>query len=208
MRFLAFYMSCFFKKNKVLLEEFFREHSILIDVNNSIATSNSNEDEEMLEEPTLGDDRVSRINCYQGLFDKIRSRQACVIQLPLDELIDWDAIRGRDLAVKITNNALRYQQHIIPAILDQHFLRPTAPPTSSTTASSTTEQERVQHWLDVLQQQRFQEATRNSSTNDNNNSNNEEPEGELASEMQSQNQQLGVTQDFPPQLMRRYELHI
>ena len=63
--------------------------------------------------------------------------------------------------------------------------------------------------MDVSQQQQqFQEATRNSSTNDNNNSNNEEPEGELASEMQSQNQQLGVTQDFPPQLMRRYELHI
>ena len=191
----------------MLLEEFFREHSILIEVNNIASNSSNNEDEEMLEEPTLGDDRVARINCYEGLFEKIRSRQACVIQLPLDELIDWDAIRGRDLAVKITNNALRYQQHILPAILDQHFLRPTAPPTSSTTASSTTEQERVQHWLDVLQQQRFQEATRNSSTN-NNNDNNEQPEGGLASEMQSQNRQLGVTQDFPPQLMRRYELHI
>eukprot|EP00978_Attheya_sp_CCMP212_P003554 scaffold7454_cov53-Attheya_sp.AAC.10 len=191
-------------------EELYWEHTILKHA------QDDDEDEGMLEPTAHGARALRRVPCFPPMLQRIKNRQhydgvrMFILEVPLLELVAWDAVRGSDLASRAVRDATRYHALFCSVIDD--FLENM---TTDVDASA----EDARDSFDVLREQRLaQQALRrqgasqqdqavddangplggggllNDDANNNNNANNANPGG--------------ATEDFPPLLMRRYELRI
>ena len=174
---------------------FLQEHTIL-----TTATAEDEVDDNVMLEPTSGTRNLRRIPCYPPLLQRIKDRhyfddsKTFIVEIPLSELTDWDAIRGSDLAERATKNTMRYHDLFCTAI--DTALR-------SMQASVISESRDT---IDILQEQRIAQQEARTAENANN-----PGEGGLLNDnaMQAANVTPGgATEDFPPILMRRYELRI
>ena len=204
-----------YEDHEVLLREFFKEHTVLVELqrraNDNNGIDSDDEDEEMFREDIVpGTDNCVRKLAYREYIIAIQNRDfsesdgSPVLQLPLSELVAWDAIRGRDLATAITNNAKRYHDIICNVVDD--ILQELPPPTAR----------RHQDTIDILANLRLQqhamqqEARAREGANNNNDING--PLGGIglandpANNQQQQQQQ--VLEAIPRELIRRYELRI
>lgn len=152
-----------------------------------------------------GTNGLYRTKCFSSILRRIKNRQfykpddkLFIVEIPLDELMLWDGIRGADLANRATENTNRYQAlfcTVIDRILDS--------------IEATNLQSRHQDSVDILHEQRLQQqALRQQQQREQQQMQNNagEEEGNLAGDMAMR--QSGVTDEFPPILMRRYELRI
>lgn len=152
-------------------------------------------------EPTSGTTNLHRAPCYPALLQRIKDRQyfdesnTFVVEVPLSELTAWDAIRGADLAQRATKNTMRYHD-LFCKVIDTVLQGMQASPASH-----------ARDTIDILQEQRIaQQEARNAER-----ANGNHGEGGLLNDnaMQGTNTAPGgAVEDFPPLLMRRYELRI
>ena len=158
-----------------------------------------------------------------------------IVEVPLQELIEWDSIRGYDLALRITQNTLRYAS-LFASVLDQRI----AAMEEQQQQQQQQQQQRnlsrgshphlqdeqhphdhpmdVMDTLDVLRQQRLEQQRQRQQQRQQQQQQQQENldvagGGILHDDHQQQQQQQrgtagGATEDFPPLLMRRYELRI
>jgi DNA replication licensing factor MCM7 len=185
-------------------EKFIREHEIMTD------KPDTEGGEEALLEPNSNNDvNLYRVKCYSSLLQRIKNRhhydtdssvnsKVFIIEVPLDELIAWDGVRGMDIANRATENTNRYQG-LFCTVIDRIL----------GSMEVTDETNNHQDTVDILHEQRLaQQAHRQEELQQQqqNNQNPDEQEGNLAADMSTR--QPGVTDEFPPILMRRYELRI
>jgi DNA replicative helicase MCM subunit Mcm2 (Cdc46/Mcm family) len=158
-----------------------------------------------------------------------------LVEIPLTELIEWDGIRGKDLAERAIINTVRYQS-IFAAVLDDllrtHFHRSNSNNNNSNNnnsgQSSTTNRTGtvlLRQAMDILQEQRLaihrqalqEQQQQQQNNNHNDHDNNNDPDtgvmGDAAHNNTNNNNNPTNTtaagrHDFPPLLMRRYELRI
>lgn len=217
---------------------FLREHTILTSASAADAADSDIDDDDLLLEPTAeGKTLMRRVPCFTPHLQRIKNRQpyynveglegkrTYLIEVPLSELLVWDAVRGSELAQRASGNAMRYHElfcRVIDSVLDSM---------SSSTTSSTTDNDGggnaaangagARDSIDVLLEQRRaqQDARReeqqaaqaaNGGVDDVNG-----PLGggglENDAAVLAGNNQAGpnsATEDLPPLLMRRYELRI
>lgn len=190
-----------------IFKQFLEGHTILKEV---VRDNNGNSDDDSEEEdllvPTHGNDHVTRAPCYPPHLQRIRTRDFYndnhnfIIEVPLDELIAWDAIKGGMLAEKAEENTMRYQD-LFSNVVDDVL--------KEMTGESTAE---AMDTIDILHDQRVradQEARANRGNGNDgeddplNNAGNMAEEGNTAN-----NNNNGATEEFPRELMRRYELRI
>lgn len=205
---------------------FLSEHRILQVINEQQLAADEANDENRLFEPIAGSEvLVERVPCYHPLLQRIVDRNyignsnsngessVFLVEVPLSELVEWNETRGGDLAQRATDNTLRYHA-LFSSVLDQHLkgLEPTNNTNNQNNHHNASHH--LRDTLDILQQHReaAQERARQEQPQyqdedaggvdgdaavNNNNGNNG-----------GTNRNPNVTQDFPPQLMRRYELRI
>ncbi len=167
---------------------FLSEHRIL-----QVVSPDTMDETRMLEPVADSDLLVERVPCYYPLLQQIVNREyngasVFLIEIPLSELIQWNANRGSDLAQRATDNTLRYHA-LFCSVIDQHLkgLEPSQPIRNRDT-------------IDILQEHReaAQERARLQQPQ-----NEDGVQGDAAA-----NANRNATQDFPPQLLRRYELRV
>ena len=158
-----------------------------------------------------------KVNCYQPLLQRIKDRRfydspnsdggntngrVFTIEIPLDELVQWDGVRGMNLATRARENTTRYISlfsKVVDGKLDSMQVSNYANGNNTNV---------VRDSFDVLQEHRLaQQALRQQQQQqeqqDVENINNQ---GGLLNDPAMQVN--GVTAEFPPVLMRRYELKI
>jgi DNA replication licensing factor MCM7 len=161
-------------------------------------------------EPLDGNLMVERVPCYYPLLQRIVNREygesnCFLVEVPLSELLEWNQIRGGDLAQRAADNTLRYHA-LFCSVLDQHLknLQPDA-------AARTITANQLRDTLDILQEHRnaAQERARQEQQVPDQENNQDGVDGDAnVNNTVQRNRNPNVTQDFPPQLMRRYELRI
>ena len=168
-------------------------------------------------EPLDGNLMVERVPCYYPLLQRIVNREygdesnhCFLVEIPLSELLEWNQTRGGDLAQRATDNTLRYHA-LFCTVLDQH-LKNVAPSADGAAAARDRTAHQLRDTLDILQEHReaAQERARlqqQQQPNQENNQDGVDGDANVNNTVQT-NRNPNVTQDFPPQLMRRYELRI
>jgi hypothetical protein len=123
---------------------------------------NDNSDRLLLE-PTDGPHSVAQVHCYLPLLQRIvncnyvnDTSSTFLVEMPQSELVDWDGVRGANLAQSATDNTLRYHA-LFCAVLDDVLqgLPPTAP---SETTNTTTHGSLLRGTVDMLHKQRLEQA--------------------------------------------------
>jgi len=191
-----------YQEDQATFTSFLQEHTIL-----KTATEQDEDDDEIMLEPTAGGaHNVHRVPCYPPLLQRIKDRhffndesRSIIVEMPLSELVEWDAIRGADLAERATKNTMRYHD-LFCAAVDAVLEGMHANATSSNASRRDT--------IDILQQQRLtQQEARNAQR-----ANDTAATGGVLNDAAIQGTNAataaGATEDFPPLLMRRYELRI
>ena len=141
------------------------------------------------------------------------SSRTFVLEVPIKELIAWDSTRGGDLAERATKNTMRYQE-LFCKVVDQMLSG-----MQVSGAAAAANGHVVRDSLDVLQEQRVaQQAAREAQAAQRGGAGPDaaagvEQAGNLANDDAVANgagptDPGGATEDFPPLLMRRYELRI
>eukprot|EP00533_Pseudo-nitzschia_delicatissima_P003406 CAMPEP_0116083570 /NCGR_PEP_ID=MMETSP0327-20121206/3346_1 /TAXON_ID=44447 /ORGANISM="Pseudo-nitzschia delicatissima, Strain B596" /LENGTH=876 /DNA_ID=CAMNT_0003574471 /DNA_START=56 /DNA_END=2686 /DNA_ORIENTATION=- len=197
-----------YDSDSAIFTSFLLEHTIRRVVRNN--DEDDEEDETRVFEPTSGNVRIERVPCYPPLLQRIVDKDyfsetatTFLIELPLTELVEWDAVRGRDLAERAMGNGMRYHSLFCTAIDDllRNNFAPTNRRNRSHTASENTNSVLLRDAMDILQEQRLalhQQSQQQQQAN---------PEdGGVAGE--SNNNNSDERNAFPPMLMRRYELRI
>mmetsp|Transcript_16650 Transcript_16650/g.24617 ORF Transcript_16650/g.24617 Transcript_16650/m.24617 type:complete len:861 (-) Transcript_16650:133-2715(-) len=191
-----------YEQDTVLFGQFLQEHQI-----NVIDNTNNNEDDDDGGEyiPTADNSNIRRIPCYQALLQRVRDRNyvdpsnPCdfILEIPLSELVEWDAVRGEELANRCEKNTLRYHQLFCKVIDESLEALPMSNNDNGTVRRDT---------FDILYEQRLtqqqaRQAARQAAAG--------EGEGILNDEANANNNNAGgASEEFPPLLMRRYELRI
>lgn len=159
---------------------------------------------------------MERVPCYPPLLQRIVNREygedsnCFLVEIPLSELQEWNAVRGGDLAQRATDNTLRYHA-LFCSVLDTH-LRTLEPDANAAAVVNNAEQ--LRDTLDILQEHRqaAQERARleqQEQPDQDTNQDGVDGDANVNNNSAAQpNRNPNVTQDFPPQLMRRYELRI
>jgi len=236
-------------------QKFVHQHTILKTVNSNNNNDNNNDD--VLLEPSSSSlllssssGQLRRVLCYPPHLQRIKNRHyyenshgTFVIEVPLDELRDWNAMEGGDLADRALHNTLRYQE-LFAQVLDETLSNmqqtstsssgantAASPSTSSSTSSapapdSSHPQYMLRDSVDILHEQRVaQQAAHEAQRAMQNQANLHNPyyyggagnlPDDAAAAAAAANPAmppntataLGATEDFPPVLMRRYELRI
>ena len=168
-------------------------------------------------EPTAdgNDVRIERIPCYPPLLQRIVDKDyfseeatTFLIEIPLVELVEWDAVRGKDLADRATSNGLRYHNLFcttIDNVLKNNFQQTPRTNRRRSNNSRATNSVLLRDAMDILQEQRLvlhrqyqdQQQGQQGAGND----------GGVAGDA-ANNANSDEMNDFPPMLMRRYELRI
>lgn len=195
----------------------------VVRANNDSDNDDDDDDERMLEPTAEGDDlQVERVPCYPPLLQRIvdkdyMSDQATtfLIEIPLTELVEWNDNKGKDLAERATSNTLRYQS-IFSSVIDD-VLRDAIRPTNQrerqrNAASNTNGTVLLRNAMDILQEQRMA-LHRQSLQQRQQNNENEDNEGVDGDAANNNTNNRGTNtaagrNEFPPLLMRRYELRI
>ena len=146
---------------------------------------------------------TSTINCYREHLRRIVNRQTYeysphtfVVEVPLDELVDWDGIRGQELADKAQANALRYHD-LMGSVLDRHL-----------ESLRGDENDDVLDRRDLLEAHRREQQRARETQQQQNNNHNEihaPPENEDTVRRPTRSD---ATEELPSQLLRRYELRL
>ncbi len=197
-------LACLFV-SLAIFTSFLLEHTI-----RRVVRNNQDSDQALLEPTADGSEiTVERVPCYPPLLQRIVNKDyfsevatTFLIEVPLVELVEWDSVRGRDLAERAMANGLRYHSlfcNAIDALLKNNFTRTSnRPPNSSNNTNSVL----LRDAMDILQEQRLalhQQSQQQQSQQAN-------PEdGGVAGES---NDTADDRNSFPPMLMRRYELRI
>mmetsp|Transcript_17921 Transcript_17921/g.44314 ORF Transcript_17921/g.44314 Transcript_17921/m.44314 type:complete len:934 (-) Transcript_17921:3-2804(-) len=159
---------------------------------------------------------VERVPCYPPLLQKIKNRDydddhqaTFLLEVPLRELVQWDSVRGADLADRATANTMRYQT-LFCEVIDRHL--------DSLQSSAQGEVRNRNGFLrdteDVLHEQRMEQQTRQQEflqQQQDPNNNIDQQMGGVAEEQATaaaNNNQDQATTMFPPILLRKYELRI
>jgi DNA replication licensing factor MCM7 len=184
-----------------LFASFLQEHQIQVTDNDN--DGGDSDDDDII--PTAGTNTVRRVPCYPPLLLRIKDRNyideanpTFVVEIPLSEILAWDAVRGGDLAQRASKNSMRYQSlfcNVIDKTLENL-------PTSA-------QQAPARDTIDILHEQRMaQQAARDA--NRTQQENNPQDEGGVLNDEQNNanNNQHQASEEFPPLLMRRYELRI
>ena len=156
--------------------------------------------------------RIERVPCYPPLLQRIVDKDyfsetatTFLIEVPLVELIEWDAVRGRDLAERAMANGLRYHSLFCEAIDDllKHNFTPTNRRNNRNNREGNhTNSVLLRDAMDILQEQRL--ALHQQSQQQQQQQANPE-DGGVAGESTNNGDEMN---QFPPMLMRRYELRI
>jgi DNA replication licensing factor MCM7 len=180
-----------------LFAQFLQEHQInIIDRNDNVDT----EQVDLI--PTSIGINVRRVPCYLHLLRQIKDRiypdpsnPVFVIEVPLSEIVSWDSLRGSDLAQRAMKNTLRYHS-LFSEVFDKAL----------ESLPSTTERLPPRDMLDIILEQRLaQQASQQSRARNNH----EILEGGILNDASNaQRTAHQATEDFPPLLMRRFELRI
>ena len=200
-----------YEEDDATLASFLQEHTILspIEENASLLNNNNLEDDLLLEEP--GSNGLHRVPAYLPQLQRIRNRDYRnpddhIIEIPLDELKAWDGVRGNDLGIRTSKNALRYHQlfcTVIDRILDS--LEDSAN-SNHNHFDGEEDEVFVRDSFDVLQEQRLaNRRRRRQEIQQRNESGDLLGVGGIENDPQNANV---VEEEFPPALMRRYELRI
>eukprot|EP00557_Chaetoceros_sp_GSL56_P012264 CAMPEP_0176484524 /NCGR_PEP_ID=MMETSP0200_2-20121128/4503_1 /TAXON_ID=947934 /ORGANISM="Chaetoceros sp., Strain GSL56" /LENGTH=865 /DNA_ID=CAMNT_0017881009 /DNA_START=61 /DNA_END=2658 /DNA_ORIENTATION=+ len=184
-----------YTEDQELFEKFVKEHEIL-------TTTPEAQDEALLEPGTV--ENVYRINCYKSLLQRIKNRQfynelnikTFMIEVPLDEIVAWDNVRGLELANRATGNTIRYIS-LFCQVFDRIL--------GSMDVTNQDDYYSHRDSIDVLHEQRLQQQELRREQEQQRQMQ-EEQEGNLAADLAMR--ETGVTDEFPPVLMRRYELRI
>jgi len=226
-----------YDEDESLFALFLREHTILTSATASDQTDSDLEDDDLLLEPTAeGKQLMRRIPCFTTHLQNIKNRipysnidgldnsRTYIIEIPLSEIIHWDAARGTELAQRASGNAMRYHElfcKVIDSILDTMSVT-----NNSRNGTRNGGNGGVRDSIDILLEQRRaqQELHREeqhaaaAAANGGDDINGPLGGGGLENDQAvlntdgTTNQQGGgitsATEDLPPLLMRRYELRI
>ena len=200
---------------------FLREHTILTVMPDQL--DDDSDDEDVMMEPVAdGAQNVIRQPCYVPLLQRIKDRhyfentnKTFVFEVPLSELVVWDSVKGGDLAERASKNAVRYQelfcQKIDDALKNMN---------ESEDAHNGNGNNGMRDTIDILHDQRLaqQEASRQAraaAAAQQGLGAGADGQGVLndPAQMNQQNNNNGgdagnATEEFPPDLMRRYEIRI
>ena len=207
-----------YEEHEALLRTFFQQHTVLVERRASNRNHHEDESDDSDEEMDIipGTDDCIRKSAYMEYLTQIRNRSfsgqgAPVLQLPLSELIAWDAVQGRDLATAIANNTKRYHA-IICNIIDDLLDELVAPQFSNQQQQQTMDSIDILANLRLQQHAQQQEARAREGANNNNGDINGPFGGAgLANDpanQQAQQQQQQFMEAIPRELLRRYELRI
>ncbi|KAL9189100.1 hypothetical protein ACHAXT_011590 [Thalassiosira profunda] len=124
-----------YAEDESLFALFLREHTILTAASPNDAANSDDDEEDLMLEPTAeGKTLVRRVNCFVPHLQRIKNRdpyygidglkdggRTFLVEVPLSELVAWDAVRGAELAERATGNAMRYHElfcRVIDSVLD------------------------------------------------------------------------------------------
>lgn len=180
-----------------LFAHFLQEHQIQI----TDKPGGDCDDENLV--PTAGNFNVRRGPCYPPLLQRIKDRNypdpsnpTFVVEIPLSEIVSWDAVRGGDLAQRATKNAMRYQA-IFCEIIDKTLEN----------LSTSNERAPARDTIDILLEQRIAQASQQANQGSNN-QNLDPEEGGVLNDAAQNNTNHQASEELPAILMRRYELRI
>jgi DNA replication licensing factor MCM7 len=212
---------------KVVFADFIREHTISTIIPDRLDNDDDDDDDDAMLEPTAGPHSVQRIPCYPPVLQRIKDRHfytetgnyTFVVEVPLDEVVQWDAIKGGDLAVKVEKNTARYQELFCAAFdtalagIESHG--------GGDEQNQNNHNRPIRDTVDILHEQRLaQQAVRDAARDNNPAANNDihnhyaggghlnEENNNAGTDPNNPNLPGGATEEFPPVLMRRYELRI
>jgi len=207
-----------------MFADFLKEHTILTTVNNSADDIDDVDDEDLMLEPTAeGKQLVRRTTCYPPHLQRIKNRdpinnshqKTYLVEVPLSELVIWDAVRGLELAQRATKNATRYHElfcKVIDSVLSKMEVTTGGGRRRVGAASSARDS------IDVLMEQRqAQQEARQAEVQNNANNLVDDVNGPLGGGgLENDAAVLGAgngtggtaTEELPALLMRRYELRV
>jgi DNA replication licensing factor MCM7 len=226
-----FFVICYLCQ--VVFAKFIQEHTISTIIPDRL---DNDDDDDVMLEPRAGPHSVQRIPCYPPVLQRIKDRDfytetgnyTFVVEVPLDELVQWDAIRGEDLAIKVEKNTTRYQELFCAAFdtalagMESHG---GADADADADAGGNDDQNNhnrpIRDTVDILHEQRLaQQRVRDAARDNNPAANNDihnhyagggnlnEENNNAGTDPNNPNLPGGATEEFPPVLMRRYELRI
>ncbi|KAL7532738.1 hypothetical protein ACHAXR_004812 [Thalassiosira sp. AJA248-18] len=225
-----------YNDDEALFALFLREHTILTQASADDAADSDLDDDDLLLEPTAeGKTLVRKISCFTPHLQRVKNRQpyfgvdglvdgsrTYIIEVPLSELVAWDAVRGIELAQRAAGNAMRYHElfcRVIDSILDS--MDDTSNTAGGRGGNNAAAAAVARDSIDVLLEQRRaqQEARREEqAAAQAANGGLDDVNGPLgggglendAAVVGGNNAAggTGATEDLPPLLMRRYELRI
>jgi DNA replication licensing factor MCM7 len=202
---------------------FVLNHTIRRVVHNN-DTDDEDDDDRMLEPTADGENiQVERVPCYPPLLQRIvdkdyMSDQATsfLIEVPLSEIVEWDGSRGKDLAERATSNTLRYHNifcSVIDDLLHNNFRRSNRGRRQQRNTANTENVNGtvlLRDAMDILQEQRLalhRQALQQQEQAGN--PDNDGVDGDAAhNNNRNRNNNGAGRNEFPPLLMRRYELRI
>lgn len=203
-----------------IFTSFLLEHTIRRVVRNN--DSDDEDDDTRMFEPTADGNnvRIERIPCYPPLMQRIVDKDyfsdaatTFLIEIPLVELVEWDAVRGKDLADRAVSNGLRYHSlfcSVIDKVLKDNFQRtPRTNQRRNNTNNNTgnTNSVLLRDAMDILQEQRM--ALHHQAQQQRGLDGNDPDDAGVAGDDANNNNANGDEMNqFPPMLMRRYELRI
>jgi len=184
---------------------------------------NEEEDEEWMYEPGDIGSNIRTIPCYTTLLQRIKDRHyfdyssilrraskgssshVFVIEVPIDELEAWDRIRSEDMVEHVLKNTSRYLE-LFSSVMDEILNSINTSPDASHTL--------IRDSIDILHDQRLSAVQRAAAEAEARNAGGATVEDDLMGGTLRNDAAVlaaraaGATQDFPPILMRRYELRI
>ena len=201
--------------------EFIREHAITVHGDNNV--DSDDEDDDFI--PTLdGGTRIRRVPAFLPHLRRIRNREyydsksrTFIVEIPLQELVAWDSIKGQGLAERAMQNTVRYSK-LFCSVLDDILLNLPEDPNASNQSSDAREsswdllnRQRVAQQQQAQQAQEEQQAGADPLQNPFVGNNNVRQDGNNNNGNPNQNNTNNPTNaimDIPPIVLRRYELRI
>eukprot|EP00548_Thalassiothrix_antarctica_P012990 CAMPEP_0194173354 /NCGR_PEP_ID=MMETSP0154-20130528/7698_1 /TAXON_ID=1049557 /ORGANISM="Thalassiothrix antarctica, Strain L6-D1" /LENGTH=863 /DNA_ID=CAMNT_0038886385 /DNA_START=37 /DNA_END=2624 /DNA_ORIENTATION=+ len=189
-----------YEEDGKIFAQFLQEHQIEVFANQRTSENDKNDPIPNEDENAI----ICRVPCYPPLLQRIRDRDYLdpsnptdfLIEIPLSELISWNPAEGEALVRRSIRNTLRYHQ-LFCHVLDQALEQMTPSSNQNALARRDT--------MDILHEQRLSQQVARNTQRENNNTEG----GVFNDEVNNQNRnQHQTSEEFPPLLMRRYELRI
>ena len=154
---------CLFNSPVALFAKFIQEHQILRVVPDSLEENDIN----LI--PLDDTHSLRREACYLPHLQRIKDRHYYedmpnfIVEVPLDELADWDNIKGADLAKRASRNAMRYHK-LFCSVVDDAINN-----LQATNNAGAGTNNGLRDTIDILHEQRLAQEAENQANNANNN---------------------------------------